>query len=56
MSEFWYDYIINDLENAGYRVEDIILHAMTGVIMGITVTTKSYLVRIKKFLKNLINN
>jgi len=38
--EFWYDFIINDLENWGYRIEDIVLHLMTGLMMGITIKIK----------------
>jgi len=40
VEEFWFDYIINDLENMEYRIEDIILHSLTGVIMGITIKIK----------------
>ena len=50
MSDLWYDYIINDLENLGYRIEDIILHTFTGIIMGITLKIKTFLARIKKFI------
>lgn len=54
MTEFWYDYIINDLENMEYRIEDIILHCMTGVFMGITVKIKNIFKRIKTFLKKIV--
>lgn len=47
MSEFWYDYIINDLENMEYRIEDIILHSLTGVIMGVTLKIKSLFKRLR---------
>ncbi len=50
MDDFWYDYFLNDLENMGYRIEDIILHALTGVIMGITLKIKSFFARVKKFI------
>jgi len=49
MAEFWYDYIINDLENMEYRIEDLLLHSLTGVMMGITLKIKSFFVRIKNF-------
>ena len=51
MGDFWFDYVINDLENWGYRIEDIILHLMTGVIMGITVKIKGIFRKIRNLLK-----
>jgi len=47
MTDFWFDYIINDLENMEYRIEDIVLHAMTGLIVGL-------LIHIKNIWKNLV--
>ena len=42
MVEFWYDYFLNDLENMEYRIEDLLLHSLTGVMMGITIKIKSF--------------
>ena len=53
MDEAWLDYIINDLENLGYRIEDIVLHMMTGVIMGITVKIRNIFKKIRNLLKKL---
>lgn len=47
MDDFWYDYFLNDLENMEYRIEDILLHSLTGVFMGITIKIKSFFKRIK---------
>ncbi len=52
MDDFWYDYFLNDLENMEYRIEDIVLHCLTGVFMGITVKIKSFFARIKKIFKH----
>jgi len=32
MDAIW-DYIINDLQNMEFRIEDIILHSLTGIII-----------------------
>ena len=55
MTEFWYDYIINDLENLEYRIEDVILHSLTGVIMGITMKIKNIWKKLKLLFKRLSN-
>jgi hypothetical protein len=49
--DFWFNYIINDLENMEYRLEDIILHSLTGVIMGITIKIKSLFKKMRSFLR-----
>lgn len=49
MVEFWYDYFLNDLENMEYRIEDLLLHSLTGVMMGITIKIKSFFTKVKKF-------
>lgn len=49
----WYNYFLNDLENMEYRIEDIILHLMTGVIMGITVKIRNILRKIKSGIRKI---
>lgn len=45
MSEFWYDYIINDLENMEYRLEDFILKIFEG---SITASWIAFVWKLKK--------
>jgi len=46
---FWFDYIINDLENMEYRIEDIILHSLTGMIFAVSLKIKKIAQRIKSY-------
>ncbi len=51
MAEFWFDYMVNDLENMGYRIEDIVLHSMTGVIAGLLIHIKNIWKKLVKLMK-----
>jgi hypothetical protein len=46
MDDTW-NYIINEIQNWEFRIEDIILHSLTGVFFAIGVKIKQI---IKKFL------
>ena len=36
-----FDWIINDVQNFTFRAEDIILHSMTGIFVGLVIKIKS---------------
>ena len=52
MSEF-NDWIINEIQNWEFRVEDMMMHSLTGVMMGITVKIKSFFINIRKFISDI---
>ena len=47
----WIEWIINDIQNLTFRLEDIILHSITGIFVGLTLKVKGILKRIKKIFK-----
>ena len=49
MDDFW-EYILNDLENMEYRIEDIILHSLTGIWLAIGLKIKGIFNRIRNFI------
>jgi len=50
LDDFW-EYIINDLQNMEFRIEDIILHSLTGVIVTILLRIKKIFQSLKNFFK-----
>ena len=46
----WSDWIANDIQNWTFKIEDVILHTLTGLIIGIVVKVKSVWNRMKKSL------
>jgi len=49
MDDFW-SYIVNDLENMEYRIEDIILHSLTGVWLAIGLKIKGIIKKLKSLI------
>ncbi len=49
MDDFW-EYVLNDLENMEYRIEDIILHSLTGIWLAIALKIKGIFNRIRNFI------
>jgi len=49
MDDFW-SYIVNEVQNWEFRIEDILLHAMSGVIFGIILKIKIIFQSVKKLL------
>ena len=49
MDDLW-EYVLNDLENMEYRIEDIILHSLTGIWLAIGLKIKSIFNRIRNFI------
>lgn len=49
MEDIWYNLFINDLQNMEYKIEDVVLHVLTGVMLGVTLKAKAFFVRAKNF-------
>ena len=49
MDDFW-EYVLNDLENMEYRIEDIILHSLTGLWLAIGLKIKGILKSVRNFI------
>lgn len=45
------DYLINEIQNWEFRIEDIILHSLTGVCMAMGLRVREILKRLRTFLK-----
>ncbi len=52
MDDFW-SYIVNELQNMEFRIEDILLHAMSGVIVGIILKIKIRFQSVKRLLRKI---
>jgi len=52
--DFALDFVVNELENWGYRIEDVMLHAFSGTISGTIIGTLVHIKTIWKKLKNFI--
>ncbi len=46
MDDFW-SYVVNEIQNWEFRLEDIILHLFSGMIFAITIKIKKIAHRIK---------
>ena len=50
MDDFW-EYIINDLQNLEFRIEDTILHSLTGIWIAIGLRLKALYKKLKSLIK-----
>jgi len=48
MDDFW-EYILNDIQNWEFRIEDILLHSLSGMFFAISLKIKKILKKIKSF-------
>ena len=53
LDDFW-SYIVNEIQNWSFRIEDIILHSFTGVIFAVSVKIKKIAHKIKSFFRFLL--
>jgi hypothetical protein len=54
VTDFW-EYIVNEIQNWEFRIEDILLHSLTGVIIAIGMKIKKILKKIKDFIFHKYN-
>lgn len=52
MTEFT-DWITSEIQNWEFRVEDILLHMLTGLFMGITIKIKKIFTKIKHYFSHI---
>jgi len=48
MDDFW-SYIENEIQNWEFRIEDILLHTLSGIFFAISLKIKKILEKIKSF-------
>lgn len=48
MDDFW-SYIENEIQNWEFRIEDILLHSLSGMVFAISIKIKKILKSIKSF-------
>jgi len=48
LDDFW-EYIVNEVQNWEFRIEDILLHSLTGIIFAISMKIKKLLAAIRSF-------
>jgi len=48
MDDFW-SYIENEIQNWEFRIEDILLHSLSGMVFAISIKIKKILASIKSF-------
>ena len=46
MDDFW-NYLVNEIQNWSFRIEDIILHTFTGFIAGILIKFRQIIAKIR---------
>jgi hypothetical protein len=49
MDDFW-AYIVNEIQNWEFRIEDILLHSLTGIMVAIGIKIKEILKKIKQII------
>lgn len=48
MDDFW-EYILNEIQNWEFRIEDILMHSLSGIFFAVTLKIKKILTKIKSF-------
>jgi len=52
LDDFW-EYVVNEIQNWEFRLEDILLHLLTGAMLGISLRIKKILHTIKNAIKKI---
>jgi len=47
LDDFW-EYIVNEIQNWEFRIEDILLHSLTGIVFAISMKIKKLFLVMKK--------
>ncbi len=54
MDDFW-EFIVNEIQNWEFRIEDVLLHSLTGVIIAIGMKIKQIFKKIKSIVFHKYN-
>jgi len=49
VDEFW-DYIVNEVQNWEFRIEDVLLHSLTGIIVAVGIKIKEIIKKMKSLI------